>query len=99
MVMNAYFWATHSYTVQQYDKYIELFKRKPLEIPTLLFYCKNDPMADYDVIRAMITDWRSRNCFPIIDKCWDKSGHSMHLLNHPDDYILTLHDFLKSIPE
>lgn len=96
--MSLYFRLTSKYTVKVYDHYVDLFKQKPLQVPTLLFYCKNDPMSEYDVISELVQDWRKRFSFSVMDKSWEKSKHSAHLLQHRDEYTETVDTFLKSVP-
>ncbi|XP_060585782.1 transmembrane protein 53-A-like [Ruditapes philippinarum] len=96
--MSLYFKVTNKYTVQVYEHYIELFKRKPLQVPTLVFYCKNDPMSKFSDVEAMVNDWEKSFSFSVTSKCWEISKHSAHLLQHKDEYTCTLDRFLKSVP-
>lgn len=96
--MSLYFRLTYPYTIKLYDHYVALFKQKPLEVPTLLYCCRNDPMSEYDVIEVMVADWKRRFRFDLVCKSWDKSKHSAHLLQHKEDYTQTLDGFIKSIP-
>jgi hypothetical protein len=94
--MSLYFKLTNKYTVQVYEHYIELFKQKPLQVPTLVFYCKNDPMSKFSDVEAMVNGWEKS--FSVTRKCWEISKHSAHLLQHKDEYTCTLDHFLKSVP-
>ncbi|XP_045216638.2 uncharacterized protein LOC123566524 [Mercenaria mercenaria] len=96
--MSLYFKLTNKYTVQVYEHFIDLFKQKPLQVPTLLFYCKNDPMSEYDVVEALVHDWKTKFSFSVVNKSWEKSKHSAHFLVHKDEYSKTLDNFLKGIP-
>lgn len=93
-----YFGFTHKHTVKLYDRYVDVFKTKPLQVPTLFFYCRNDPMSREEAIVKVVNDWRNRFNFPITTKCWDKSKHAAHLLTHEQDYVTTLNEFLNKVP-
>lgn len=95
--MSLYFRLTSKYTVQVYEYYIQLFKQKPLQVPTLLFYCKNDPMSEYDVVQALVEDWRKRFSFELMTKSWERSIHSGHLLQHKEEYTKAVDKFLKNV--
>ena len=99
MSMSMYFKLTNKYTVQVYEYYINLFKQRPLKVPTLVFYCENDPMSDYKDVEALVNDWRNRFSFDVTGKCWESSKHSAHLIQHKDEYTSTLDQFLNSVPD
>lgn len=96
--MSAYLNATYPFTVRIFNHYIDQFKQKPLNVPTLLFYSKDDPMADYSVLSGLVKEWKGKFTFSLSEKCWDTSKHARHLQTHKDDYLSTLQNFLKAIP-
>lgn len=97
--MRAYFAVTYPWTVRVFNLYIDQFKQKPLQIPTLIFYSKNDPMSEYQVLFDLIQEWRSRFSFHLTDKCWEKSRHAGHLQVHREEYLALINQFLASVPD
>ncbi|XP_052793002.1 uncharacterized protein LOC128226928 [Mya arenaria] len=97
-LMNLYFWLTHSHTVTFYDYYISLFKQKPLNVPTLVFSCKNDPISDYQVVEKMVDSWGRTFNFPITHRCWETSRHAAHYQVHKEEYTQYVDRFLFTVP-
>ena len=98
LTMSAYLNSTYPFTVRVFNHYNDQFKQRPLEIPTLLFYCKNDPMSEYSVLNALVKDWTEKGTFPLQGKCWDKSKHAGHVFVHKAEYLETLQGFLSTVP-
>ncbi|KAL4236274.1 hypothetical protein ACF0H5_004661 [Mactra antiquata] len=96
--MSMYFFLTSPWTVKFYDEYIDLFKQKPLEVPTLMFACKNDLMSQYKVLIDIEQQWRQKFNFHLVFKLWEQSKHAAHLHTHKDEYVQVLTGFLSSIP-
>ena len=59
----------------------------PLEVPTLFFYCENDPVSNYKDIQEMIEGYKRIGSFPVLEKCWPESRHATHLMVHTADYL------------
>ena len=103
--MNIYFYATTRCTVNFYDKTILHFTHESLQVPTLFFSCKNDPMARYEYIDEVISIWRDRSNseagepWQVSEKCWESSIHAGHLKAHPEEYTDILHKFLSKVGE
>ena len=96
--MSLYFYLTHRHTVAIYDYYLNIAEKSPLQVPTLLFYCKNDQLSRYDTIESWMQGWRQMYSFPIYGKVWDKSRHAAHLMVHEAEYLQGLDTFVKSVP-
>lgn len=96
--ISIFFQLTYPWTVKFYNKYIDLFKQKPLEIPTLLYACKNDPMSQYEVLEVLEKYWHEKFNFPLVFHSWDKSKHSAHLQVHKNEYTQILTKFLCCVP-
>ena len=98
-MMALYFFIMHNYTVKLFERWLDLCRTKPLEVPTLFFFCENDPMSDYKHIQEMISDFRKMGTFLVLEKCWFKSRHSLHLMIHTSEYMEYLNRLLSSVPE
>ncbi|KAH3712380.1 hypothetical protein DPMN_072080 [Dreissena polymorpha] len=99
ILMHAYFYITWSQTVALYEHYIAVFKQRPLEVPTLMFTCRNDPMSDYHAVEDLVELWQSHYKFPLTHRCWEKSRHAAHLRIHREEYVRDLDTFLSSVPD
>lgn len=98
LTMSMYFCLTHPWTVRFYRECEELFEQKPLNVPTLLFTCKNDRMCQYDFILEMIKNWRVRDNVEVDIQVWDDSEHCGHLRRHENDYRNALSAFINGVP-
>lgn len=96
--MSAYLNATYPCTVRVFNHYIAQFKERPLNLPTLVFYAKNDTMSDFRVLNEVLKEWQDKFQIQLVEKCWDKSKHARHLQIHKEDYLSTLHEFLNAVP-
>ena len=98
-MMSLYFFLMQNYTVKLFEKWIEMCRTMPLEVPTLYFFCENDPISDYKYIEEMLEGFRKMGTFPVLGKCWQKSRHSIHLMIHTKDYLEYLSRLLELVPE
>lgn len=97
LVLTGYLNATYPFTIKVFDEYILQYKEKPLQVPTLVFYSKNDPMSEYDVLASLLKDWRQKFDFQLVDKCWERSKHAGHLQVHKEEYLAALKQFLMEL--
>lgn len=87
-LMDLYYHVTDKHTKVVYDKLVKNFKECPIEVPTLVFYSKNDPMCHVPSMEEMINNWEKN--FPHFDvtvQFWGKSVHAAHLKFHQDEYL------------
>lgn len=96
--MCTYMLLTYPWTLKYYKESIEVFKKKPLQVPTLVFTCENDQLCEYKFIQGVIKNWREKFSLPTVFHSWEKSRHTAHFLFHKDEYIHVLSDFLNSVP-
>ena len=101
-LINLYFFITKCCTVRAYSDLQYHFKYFPLHIPSLFFYCKNDPMSCEDSIQQIIRLWRDGDenfagNMVVHEKCWETSLHAGHLKQYPDEYVSILSEFLQSL--
>jgi hypothetical protein len=95
--MSVYYYFTYKQTVTFFDKGIDFFQKYPAVVPTLLFYSRDDPMLDAEVMDELVTEWRRRGTFPVTARCWDESIHTAHLHCHANEYISDLDAFLRIV--
>ncbi|XP_064609716.1 transmembrane protein 53-like [Liolophura sinensis] len=86
-------------TSQFYNHALEHIFNAPFDKPSLFFYCRNDPMCNTEEMEKLIDRWKSKLQSPVVAECWDKSVHAAHLKFHKDDYLKTLDEFCKTLPE
>lgn len=98
-LMALYFFVMQNYTLKQFEHWVEMCRTVPVEVPTLYFFCENDPISDYEYIQEMIEGFRKMGTFPVLEKCWKKSRHSIHLMIHTKDYLEYIDKLLGLVPE
>lgn len=98
-LMSLYFFVMQNYTIKQFEEWLEMCRTVPLEVPTLSFFCENDPISDYEYIHEMIEGFRKMGTFPVLEKCWQKSRHAIHLMIHTDEYLEYIDRLFHLIPE
>lgn len=81
------------------EQWIEMSRTTPIEVPTLYFFCENDPISDYEYIQEIIEGFNKLGTFPVLEKCWKKSRHSGHLMSHTDEYLEFVNRLLELVPE
>ncbi|XP_050401491.1 uncharacterized protein LOC126818236 [Patella vulgata] len=96
-ILDTYYNLTSEHTKDQYNKLVDFFKDKPIKVPTLLFYAKNDPMCDVVSMEMMICKWQKMDNFDITFKGWDDSIHCAHLKCHPQDYRKKWTEFMQKV--
>ena len=98
-LMSVYFYLMKDTTIKQFEHWIEMFRTEPIQVPTLYFFCENDPISDYKYIHEMIEGFRKMATFPVIEQCWQKSRHGIHLMIHTEDYMDCVDRLFQSVPE
>ncbi|OWF55316.1 hypothetical protein KP79_PYT14669 [Mizuhopecten yessoensis] len=93
-LLSVYFYLTWKYTVEFFEKAMHFLEERPLNVPYAMFFSREDPMCDADVIMEMIENWREKSSVSVITRFWKKSVHAAHLRYHPDDYRETFHHFI-----
>ena len=87
-IMSVYLRLNKHNTLDVYAFYEAYFRTTSLNVPTLMFYCKSDPISQYNFVTSLISDWRREFDFPLVEKCWEKSVHVQHLRHHPIDQVV-----------
>ena len=98
-LMSVYFYLMQNITIKQFEHWIEMFRMEPVEVPTIYFFCENDPISDFEYIHEMIEGFRKIGAFPVIEQCWEKSRHAIHLMIHTEDYMDCLDRLFQLVPE
>lgn len=83
-------------TLEHFEKGVDVFWNTPVTAPTLVFYCKNDAMSDWENIDQLVEHWRNRG-MRVTGKKWEESTHAGHLRRHPQEYLSTINTFLSSL--
>lgn len=92
-----YFIVTKSTTVDFYKEGMKTFNENQAEVPSIFFYCKNDPLCDHSLIDDMVSDWRMRMSPPVLSVCWDSSVHAGHLFKQKDEYLTYHKSFMEAV--
>ena len=92
-----YLFLTSSYTLDFYDITVDLITNNPIDVPSLFFYCLDDPIAPAESVERIIKRWKTHNNSSVISKHWEHSKHSAHILFHTEEYENTLNGFLNDI--
>ena len=93
-----YLLLTKPFTLDLYEKGIEAFKKTPVKTPVLFFYSLNDPLSSSEAIQQdLLIPWRQDGGFDVHVKCFERSDHAAHLRDHPEQYVKTLHTFLRRL--
>ena len=87
VLMTTYFYIMHKHTIERFEHWMRMWQTLPLEVPTLFFYCENDPLTNYKDIQEMIEGYKRIGSFPVLEKCWSESRHATHLMLHAADYL------------
>lgn len=90
----SYIRLTHRKTQDIYDKSIQFCKEKFLPVPSLFFYCENDPMCNVNSMKEFLALQREKHGDKIWVKSWPISAHASHLRFHEDDYVSVWNSFL-----
>lgn len=91
-----YFSLFKSYTVDLFEKSIDVFWNTPVTAPVLLFFCENDLMSNARITEDLINYWRKRG-MDVTAKKWENSTHAGHLKRHPQEYLSHVDGFLCSL--
>ncbi|KAK9497588.1 hypothetical protein O3M35_004287 [Rhynocoris fuscipes] len=86
----------HDVATQHYIRSSQLFHTTPVRAPSLIFVCKNDPIASYSSNKKVQESWDSMGMKTYL-KCWEKSKHVSHIIIHKKEYLETLDDFLSTL--
>ncbi|KAL3855767.1 hypothetical protein ACJMK2_014972 [Sinanodonta woodiana] len=95
-IMVLFYGLSYPWTIPFFTSHIELFKTRPLPVMTLMFYCRNDPMSDWEELEKMIENWKKMG-IQVTAKGWDKSVHAANIVHHRNEYVQVLHDFLQKL--
>ena len=98
-LMMAYCFFMHNCISLRFEHLAHMVQTKPLEVPTLFFYCKIDPIANYKDIRELVAGYRRIGSFPVLDKYWCESRHAAHLIVNKADYLDNINRLFTAIPE
>lgn len=91
-----YFGLFKRQTVDYFDASIDIFWNTPVKAPALCFYCKNDPLSDWQTVDRLMDYWR-KDGIVVTGKSWEESTHAGHLRRHPQEYLSTINTFLHSV--
>ena len=85
--------ATMDLLNQRRTAYLNIWMENPvtLRIPTLFFYCENDPLAESKSIDRIVKHLPNAHGI-----CWKDSIHCGHLLRHGDEYTTALNKFVQT---
>ncbi|KAF2068746.1 hypothetical protein CYY_009927, partial [Polysphondylium violaceum] len=58
------------------------------QFPHLMFYSKTDTLVHHTQVENFLTVLKKslKSEHLLIEKCWEKSGHVLHLRTHPEEY-------------
>lgn len=98
-LMAAYFYFMHNCISLRFEYWAHMLQTKPLEVPTLFFYSKNDPVTNFKDIHELVTGYRRIGSFPVLYKCWFESRHAAHLMVNTTDYLDYINRLFRAIPE
>lgn len=96
-LLSVYLCVTYKYTLNFFEKGVQLFQDFPLQVPTLFVYSRDDPMCDADLVDAIIKNWRENLKMTVSFICWTKSKHAMHLKTNTEDYKKAFSDFMDCV--
>ncbi|KAK0143359.1 Transmembrane protein 53-A [Merluccius polli] len=91
-----YFSTFKHQTVDHFNRSIDVFRNTPICAPVLFFFCENDPLSDHLAVEEILGLWRKRG-IDVTGKCWADSTHAGHIRRHPQEYRVTLDNFLHSL--
>lgn len=95
--LSLYFALSKSVTVDFYEEGLKAFRDHPVRVPSIFYYCKNDPMCDHELIDIMVALWREKLNISVIGVCWETSFHSGHLYKHTQEYLENHRQFLQNV--
>lgn len=81
---------------QHYIRASQLFHSATMRCPSLLLFSKSDPIGTAKANLTLYKEWTEFG-MKVYTKCWDKSEHVAHYLNHPHEYIAQVTQFLETI--
>ena len=94
LVVRTYLAVTASTSGIEHSKASESFHNNYLVAPSLWFYSKADPVANYRDCEIVIGKWLKRGT--AVETCvWEDSKHIQHAKKDPVRYFDTLEDFMK----
>ncbi|XP_071454227.1 transmembrane protein 53-B-like [Hetaerina americana] len=86
----------HEKATQHHIRASQLFHSAAIRSPALLLFSKSDPIGTAKANIALHKEWTDFG-IKVYTKCWEKSAHVAHYLNHPHEYIAEVTSFLQSI--
>lgn len=92
-----YFSVTKKDTVKFYEKTLTFFREEPLQVPTLFFTSKDDPMCDAPVLEKLVDIWREKQNVHVSIKVWESSPHAQHYIYHKETYERLHEELMKKI--
>ncbi|XP_046401839.1 uncharacterized protein LOC124167842 [Ischnura elegans] len=81
---------------QHHIRASQLFHSAAIRSPALLLFSKSDPIGTATANIALYKEWKDLG-MQVYTKCWEKSAHVAHYLNHPHEYIAEVTSFLQKI--
>ncbi|KAG8223223.1 hypothetical protein J437_LFUL003574 [Ladona fulva] len=81
---------------QHYIRSSQIFHSAPMRCPSLLLFSKSDPIGTAKANLGLYKEWTGFG-MKVYTKCWEKSAHVAHYLNHPHEYIAEVTKFLEAI--
>ncbi|XP_078671058.1 transmembrane protein 53-like [Branchiostoma floridae x Branchiostoma belcheri] len=83
--------------VRKYNVLTDSITGKPILAPVLALYSMDDPVCQVDSLQGFLGKWRSLG-IEVTERCWEKSTHVGHLVNHREEYLSALDRFLTRLP-
>ncbi|CAL1540612.1 unnamed protein product [Lymnaea stagnalis] len=96
-IARVYFAATKSHTVDFYETANNAVRDEPVNVPTLVLTCRNDPLTDLDVTEKLVDIWKANHNMPVTLHVWDDSAHAQHYVLHRDEYVNIHKNFLAQV--
>ncbi|KAH8403759.1 hypothetical protein KR215_002398 [Drosophila sulfurigaster] len=85
----------HNQATIHYMRSSQMFHSTLLKAPALFFVSDNDPIGPPSSNHAVRENWERAN-IKVTFKCWERSQHAAHLIQHRDEYLDTLFQHLES---
>ena len=94
LTVKGYLAATASTSGVEHAAASQSFHNNNCPAPSLWFYSKADPVANYLDCQTVIAKWRARGT--VVEECvWEDSKHIQHAKKDPDRYFGQLEGFLR----
>lgn len=91
--LKSYLTLTHNTAGVEHRASSAIFHQNYITAPSLWYYSKADPVANWKDCEAVITKWKARGTE--VESCtWDDSPHIQHGRKYPEEYFGKLAHFL-----